>query len=68
MDNMVMADLDEQSRQYYTLSKFGDSFKNASDAQAVRLITRSQNTDQITLGAIIGLWDQRPALLEAALS
>ncbi|MDP5056624.1 MAG: hypothetical protein NWP51_07110 [Marinomonas hwangdonensis] len=68
MDNMVMADLDEQSRQYYTLSKFGDPFKNASDAQAVRLITRSQNTDQITLGAIIGLWDQRPALLEAALS
>ena len=68
VDNMVMADLDEQSRQYYTLFKLGEPFKNASDAQAVRLITRSQNTDQITLGAIIGLWDQRPALLEAALS
>lgn len=68
MDNIAMSGMDDQTRQLVATHRLGESFKGATDAQAVRTITTSRNPEQITLGAVIGLWDQRPALLEAALS
>ncbi|WP_100637527.1 ankyrin repeat domain-containing protein [Marinomonas sp. ef1] len=63
-----MSGLDAQTRQYVALYQLGEPFKDATDAQAVKLINTTSNSEQIILGGIIGLWDQRPALLDAALS
>jgi hypothetical protein len=68
MDNIVMSGMDDQTRQLVATHRLGETFQGATDAQAVQTITRSRNPEQITLGAVIGIWDQRPALLEAALS
>lgn len=63
-----MSGLDAQTRQYAALYQLGEPFKDATDVQAVKIINTSRNSEQITLGGVIGLWERRPTLLDAALS
>lgn len=68
LSGCAMSGLDAQTRQYVAIYQLGEPFKDATDAQAVKIINTTSNSEQITLGGIIGLWDQRPALLNAALA
>lgn len=68
IDNMVLADMDPASRKLVETHRLGENFKNATDAQAVRTIQTARNPELVTLGGVIGIWEQRPALIDAALA
>ncbi len=60
--------LDESTRQHMDREAVAERLQAASEADAIALVRASPDPATHSIAAVVGLWDNRPALLSAALA